>query len=609
MKKRRYNLLILNSLIFTSFCGSFLISLNSCSKNEVNQVSITYNYDSSMGKVEGKTEARPGEVITITITANEGYKVYKINDEEITSSEYEYTVKKENNVINVEFKKVSVGSIVINSVTVGILHEIEVIPSYYGDFTSKELSFEVEEAYKENFIIEKNSGDQDTFSFKITGLLTCEKVSVKAFNSEGISTNFKVTVKESTYKEATSATSENWFDDISVDKVSNLSSSLSLGLDVSYVKQVYDNGGAYFSKSGEEEPIFKILKDSGVNIIRIKQFVDPYNYNNLDENNNPITYGGGINDLETNLWIAKFASYYSLNICIDLHYSDFYADPSNQVLPKSWKDVTTSDELATKVYNYTKETLNAYKENNINISSIQIGNETTTGILLQSPGDDYNYLTNGNPGYIQNKKSLGSSLSGTARSSNFVKYIENGVNAAKEVFPNIQTIIHVAKGFSDKNFYYNYFSSLNDVNYDVIGVSSYIYYQGDASNAKSLMSYLKESFPNKKILIAETSYGFTDASSSYASNSFYSSNSSGSPRKINYDVSVLGQATLIRDYVEAINSLGDNAYGLFYWGGDMIPVSGYGWGDSSTLSSWANQALFSYGGKALPSLEVFNLIK
>jgi len=586
----------------TILIATSLISLISCNSEE-NKYSITYNYDSSMGKVEGPSFGRAGEVIEFSVTPFDGYKIKNVsNSLLIESNLYSYTVNKESNVIDIDFTKISNSSIVIYSLETSILQSIEFTPEYYGDITSKDLSFSYE-GYEGYFKIEKI--EDNTYS--LTGLKECSNINVLAKNSEEITTKFNVSIKSSEYKEVDAATSENWFNNISVDSLSSsLNTSMPLGIDASFVKQIYDVGGHFYNSEGKEEPIFKILKDNGCNAIRIKEFVDPYNYNNLDNNGDPITYGGGINDNSTNLWIAKYASLYGLDICIDFHYSDFYADPSDQVLPKAWKDVSSSDELAQKVYDYTYESLNNYKENGINIKYCQIGNELTSGILLHYPGSDLDELTNSKPGYITKKTKF--SYAGNVGSDNFVKYLTNGCNASKAVFPSIQNIIHIARGFSAGTDYFtNYYKAISSVDYDIIGLSSYIFYQGNPTGNNSLETIatsLKEAFPSKKIMVAETSYGYTLTGNSNATNTFNSDNV-----KSSYEVSPLGQAKLIRDQINVINNLGDQAGGLFYWGGDMIPVNGYGWADSSTKSTWANQALFSYGGKALPSLNVFNKIK
>ena len=91
----------------------------------------------------------------------------------------------------------------------------------------------------------------------------------------------------------------------------------------------------------------KVLSDAGVNYIRIRLWVDPYNAAGQ-------SYGGGIDDEATVLQIAKDAKKYGMKVLIGLHYSDFWADPATQIIPKQWKGLSDED-LNTEVYLYTKK--------------------------------------------------------------------------------------------------------------------------------------------------------------------------------------------------------------------------------------------------------------
>ncbi len=474
-----------------------------------------------------------------------------------------------------------------------ILSSVTVTP-VFTDTTEEDLTIG---DYDTSKILVEQANDGN-HSITITVLEGDANETVTFSNSDGVSVSYIVRGRSSTYSQSND--DSDWFDDITLTSLdSDLKDDTPIGIDISYVKQIYDNGGKYYNADGEEENIFKIIKEAGYNTVRIKEFVDPYNYNIGDE---PVSYGGGTNDLETNLWIAKLANIYDLDIMIDLHYSDFYADPTYQVIPKAWADATSSTQMINYITDYTTETLQAYKDAGIDIAYVQIGNETTNGLFRQMPGTDYSYLTGDHPGYVTNRYDASSSISGyynsTSTTANWVRYIDAGVEAAKDVFSDIQTIVHVAKGFSGTDWYYEYYNALRNVDYDIIGISGYIYYQGrpNESELGTLLTNLESNFPTKKVMVVETSYGFTTKATTYASNTFSSDLANSS-----YDVSVQGQASLMRDMLNTLNNH-SNGYGFMYWGGDFIPVKGSGWADSTTLSSWANQALFSYDGKALPSL-------
>ena len=107
--------------------------------------------------------------------------------------------------------------------------------------------------------------------------------------------------------------------------------------------------------------------------MRLKLWVDPY-----DENGNP--YGGGNNDYDTTLKLAKRAKKLGMKILIDFHLSDFWADPANQIKPKAWKNLSYS-ELKQTLYSYMKTSLNDFAAEGIVPDMVQVGNEISSGIL------------------------------------------------------------------------------------------------------------------------------------------------------------------------------------------------------------------------------------
>lgn len=491
-------------------------------------------------------------------------------------------------------KKISLGS---GAARLSILSSTTVTPTFTNTIEEDLIIGE----YDTSKILVEQANDGN-HSITFTVLQGDANETVVLSNSEGIEVSYIVMGRSNEYSKTSDE--DSWFNDLTISSLdTSLKEDMPIGIDISFVKQIYDAGGHYYNKDGEEENLFKIIKDAGYNTVRIKEFVDPYNYEIGDE---PVTYGGGTNDLETNLWIAKFANLYDLDIMIDLHYSDFYADPDKQIIPKAWADATSSSEMITYISNYTKETLQAYKDAGIDVTYVQIGNETTTGLLWQKPGADYSYLTGDNPGYTTNRTTASTSIGGNYYNSttNFVNYINAGVTAAKSVFSNIQTIVHVAREYTYTSFYTSYYNTLKDVDYDIIGISGYIYHQGmpNESGLGNILTLLENNFPTKKVMVVESAYGFTTKSNANASNIF---NSTEEYYYEGYDISPTGQASIMRDTLNVLNNH-SNGYGYFYWGGEFVPVSGSGRADSLTKSSWANQALFSYDGKALPSLYFLN---
>lgn len=101
------------------------------------------------------------------------------------------------------------------------------------------------------------------------------------------------------------------------------------GMDISMIKTLEEQGACYYL-NGVKKDIFRILKECGVNMIRLRLWYDPYS-------DGGAAYGGGGNDLETTIELAKRTAENGMELLLDLHYSDFWADPSKQIKPKAWE--------------------------------------------------------------------------------------------------------------------------------------------------------------------------------------------------------------------------------------------------------------------------------
>ena len=137
--------------------------------------------------------------------------------------------------------------------------------------------------------------------------------------------------------------------DIFAQPVADIPDDFIRGMDASAVLSVENSGAVYYGYDGKEQDVFETLAQSGVNYIRLRVWNDPY-----DENGNG--YGGGNNDLTTAMKLGVRAARYGMKVCIDFHYSDFWADPKRQHAPKAWKGMTV-DEKSDALYDYTTESL------------------------------------------------------------------------------------------------------------------------------------------------------------------------------------------------------------------------------------------------------------
>ena len=145
------------------------------------------------------------------------------------------------------------------------------------------------------------------------------------------------------------------------------------GADVSMLKQLEDNGAKFYDENNKELDCVEILKNNGVNYIRIRTWVNP-----TDEKG--VLLGGGNNDKETTIYLVEKAKKMGLKVLLDFHYSDFWADPAKQFKPKDWENLT-GKELEDTLYNYTKDLLLELKNKGISPDMVQIGNELNGGMV------------------------------------------------------------------------------------------------------------------------------------------------------------------------------------------------------------------------------------
>jgi len=414
---------------------------------------------------------------------------------------------------------------------------------------------------------------------------------------------FEVEVIKDTYQGYGAVeTEEGWYEPIEVEPIEGISKEFSMGMDISTIQNVLEGGGKFYNSEGNRESIYKLLRDNGFTYIRLRLWNEPYQY---DAEGNKLSYGGGMCDVDTIKEIAIDAKGLGFKLLLNFHYSDFWADPTYQVIPKMWENIETAEEMAKAVYDYTYETVTAFCEAGAKPDMVQIGNEFTTGMFLQKDGKDDGTFDNvGYAKYISKRTGASSSVKATYMSgredSNLVLYVKSGVDAVKAVDDSILTMIQLAKEMAAVNFMKSFYHTFDSVDFDVIGLSYYPRWHGSTERLNAALTALAEEFPEKKVAVVEVSYAYTYEYTDNAANQFNKEFASK-----DYEVSVQGQADLYRDVIAAVAGVGDDGFGVFVWEGAWLPVEGAGWAAYNTKSSWSNQAFFGYGGKELPSLEVF----
>lgn len=162
--------------------------------------------------------------------------------------------------------------------------------------------------------------------------------------------------------------------DVSVKAIQGLSDDFIGGMDVSSMLSLEESGVTFKNANGEVEDLFTLLKESGVNYVRLRVWNDPFTADGQG-------YGGGNVNADRALTMAKRATAAGLKVLVDFHYSDFWADPSKQQVPKAWKSFEgDADKTADTVYDYTKQALTTFKQAGVDVGMVQVGNETTAKI-------------------------------------------------------------------------------------------------------------------------------------------------------------------------------------------------------------------------------------
>ncbi|HTP58211.1 MAG TPA: glycosyl hydrolase 53 family protein, partial [Spirochaetia bacterium] len=347
-----------------------------------------------------------------------------------------------------------------------------------------------------------------------------------------------------------------------------------------------------------------ILKAGGVNWIRLRVWNDPVNAADVVENGKVLSkagdpVGGGNDTVAAYIRIAKRARKLGLKVMLDFHYSDFWADPGKQTMPKAWVGLDL-DALKKALYRFTDSSLKAMRAAGAMPDMVQIGNEVDNGFLwpvgkLYPSGDE---RVGGMDAFI----ALLKEASRAVRANDPNAKAKPGSAAYAR---RIKIAIHLSSG-GDQALYRKTFDPIvaAGVDFDVIGLSFYPYWHGKIDDLSGNMAMLAIRY-HKEMLVAEIAYAWTTEDADGFPNAF----GPGLDRQGGYKATPQGQASAIGDLVAAAaGAPDDKGIGVFYWEPDWIPFPGVGW-RTGEGNNWENQALFDFTGRALPSLNVFKLAR
>lgn len=151
------------------------------------------------------------------------------------------------------------------------------------------------------------------------------------------------------------------------DKEEPLATDFAKGADISWVTEMEHKGMKFYNTSGVETDCFQLMKDLGLNAVRLRVWVDPKEHDNWCNTADLVTK-------------AKRAAELGMDVMVDFHYSDWWADPGQQHKPAAWKGLNLAD-LKKAVAGHTADVLNALKAAGVTPKWVQVGNEIRSGML------------------------------------------------------------------------------------------------------------------------------------------------------------------------------------------------------------------------------------
>jgi arabinogalactan endo-1,4-beta-galactosidase len=358
-----------------------------------------------------------------------------------------------------------------------------------------------------------------------------------------------------------------------------------LGSDLSFSPQEL-GAGAVFTDNGVPGNPAAITARNGAGWARLRLWVNP---------------PAGYNDLASDLAFARTIRAAGLKLYLDIHYSDFWADPGKQCIPAGWPDTLAG--LTAQVQSYTQQVITAFAAQDTPVDMVSIGNEITNG-MLWSPSQESNWSSFGCTGPGVGGLTWTSNTTATGW-GNLAQLLKAGVAGAQAGNPGghqLLIAIHTDLGGNNARaqaFYSNL--EAQGVPFDVIALSYYPIYQGPLSGLRANLGELATQF-GKPIVIAETEYSWTLANGDALGNDTWQA----SQLIDGYPASPGGQLSMLNDELSILaavpNGLGA---GMFYWEPEWIP--GVSWAPDSTPPGTPddNETLFNFQGQALPSIGMF----
>ena len=356
------------------------------------------------------------------------------------------------------------------------------------------------------------------------------------------------------------------------------SNTLCVGGDLSMVAAYEQAGDQWLDENGNPIPdLITYVRDKGWNLVRLRLFLDP------SQDSDPST----LQDYAYTLALARRVKEANMQLMLDFHYSDTWADPSTQRIPAIWTDHSAAA-LAAQLYRYSHDIVTDMIAHKVVPDYVQLGNEITYGLLWDTTDGTYpksssQYVA---AGYCPTWSATYSD--GTTQWRRTASLLNNAAHGVRTAFHEagldstaVQLVVHTEMGSSQRNTdnFYRHLRTAGFTNYDVIGLSYYPFWHGPLTMLTSLLATLAADFPDKPVHIVETAWY----------NNWYPSDADYTIAQLNskWTANGAGIGHYLTDLIAAARPY-SNLTGIVYW---MPEECGNGY-QKTLMRGWINRGLW-----------------
>lgn len=323
------------------------------------------------------------------------------------------------------------------------------------------------------------------------------------------------------------------------------------GADISWVTEMESQGHVFKNQAGEARECMALMKEYGLNAIRLRVWVDPKEHDNWCNTEDLVVK-------------AKRAQKLDMDVMVDFHYSDWWADPGQQHKPAAWKGLGIN-ELKKALANHTTEVLNALKAAGVTPKWVQVGNEIRPGMLWDEDASLSGASYDIRACDVKGSNTTSTEIKYRANWANLATFINTGYDAVKAVFPQAIVIVHLDNGY-DNGLYTWFFDELkkNGGKWDMIGMSIYPYWTMQEHPEYTAEKTITDCIANIKkvsarygcdVMVVETGMECADDQGRLASDA----------------VLKQGKEQLARLIKECRENTGNKCKGVFYWEPECKP--------------------------------------